>query len=706
MTIDEIFEGLATLERWVPYKLTYNAKREKFDKIPHNGVHGLKTIDPKDWTTLVNAIQIVNEQYGISGVGFVMTDSPDIEGLTLIGFDYDDVDKTFSPPIDTYAEVSPSKTGVRQFAWAPTEWVAKYQDTLNCKPPGCAHAEIYIGTAPRFLTVTFDSINSKDIAILAPKDLKLIEAWGMHVRDPEPEEQKPFVDTAGVVLDLSKFKLTPDQKRLVKGAEGIDRSTIFMGLLINLLDSGASQEDVLATVAHTPALWQYLLDHRSGNADRAMEFAKSEITNAFSKSLTGKKAALIGYNAKWKVIEEKPKANDLKFPMEIYEKAPGLVGDIARWILAASYVPREEFAYAAALAMVSCMVGPSCTHGAGSRSGKLNMYLCLVGGTGTGKTEAIGGMTLLLNETDAKDCILDFPASEAALRRQLNITPNILLKVDELAHKLDGMKDNSNGSSMGRAILEAYDGERMPPKVYADSKNSLPAVENPFVQILGGTTDKVWEVVKMSHMEDGTLNRFVFVCLEEEPEYRFNVEPNGKVPKKLKDKLNNFWRAGKMDDLVGDMPGFGRHITYAEDVKAAITALNRISWELQQKEYGSLYPRYVQNTMKIASILAIGDDRKEVAMRDFEQAQKFMKWSITNTASKVGANMASTNFERLEKRLLKYLSKSGGKARVRDAYKFMHIYRREMDELMATMTLSGLIDTDVEPSGMEWLVLL
>jgi hypothetical protein len=161
-----------------------------------------------------------------------------------------------------------------------------------------------------------------------------------------------------------------------------------------------------------------------------------------------------------------------------------------------------------------------------------------------------------------------------------------------------------------------------------------------------------------------------------------------------------------MDDLVGDMPGFGRHITYAEDVKAAITALNRISWELQQKEYGSLYPRYVQNTMKIASILAIGDDRKEVAMRDFEQAQKFMKWSITNTASKVGANMASTNFERLEKRLLKYLSKSGGKARVRDAYKFMHIYRREMDELMATMTLSGLIDTDVEPSGMEWLVLL
>lgn len=705
MTIDEIFQGLASLERWVPYKITFNPKRGKFDKIPHNGRHGLSTADSKDWADLVSALDTVGEQYGLSGVGYVMTGGTELDGLTLVGFDFDDVTDDWVPPFKTYAERSPSKKGARMFAWAPTAWAKQFQDTLECKPKNCAHCEVYLGTAPRFLTVTFDTILAEEISILKGSDLLAIEAWGMNAYvEPTPiTERGP--DVAGKVLDLTKFKLTADQKHLANGTGKIDRSNIVMGFIIALIDGGASQEDVLATMVQTKPLWQYLMDHRNNDEDKALKFARDEITRAYPKSMTGKREALVGFNSKWKVVEPKAKPDDMRFPMEVFDEAPGLVGDIAHWILGASYVPREEFAYAAALSTVACMVGPNCTHGSGTRHGKLNMYFTLVGGTGTGKTEAIGGVSMLLAETDAKDAILDFPASEAALRRQLTLTPNLLLKVDELAHKLDGMKDNTNGSSMGRAILEAYDGERMPPKVYADSKNSLPAVDNPFVQILGGTTDKVWDVVKMSHMEDGTLNRFVFVCLVDEPEYRFNPEPNGIVPKELKDKLNIFWRTGKRDDLMGDVKGFGRHISYAPDVKQAIADLNRASWELQQGDLGSLYPRYVQNTMKIAAIITVGDGRKVVKMRDFEQAQKFMKWSITNTAKKVGARMASTNYERLEKRLMAKLVKCGGRLSMREAYKFMHIYRREMEELTATLTLSGQIDLDVEPSGVEWIIL-
>lgn len=707
MKVEDIFQGLASLPRWVPYRLTYNPKREKHDKIPHNGRNGLSTKEPADWSDLISAVTVVKDQYGLSGVGFVLTGGVEFDGLTLAGFDFDDITPEWTPPFKTYAEKSPSKKGARMFAWVPTSWAVQFQDTLDCKPKNCEHCEIYLGSAPRFLTVTFDNINAEEIATLDKIDLQTIESWGMHEYVKPTPVPQPGPDVAGQALDLSQFKLTKDQKHLVEGTGDIDRSKTVMGFLIKLFDDGkAKQEDVYATMVKEPALWQYCLSHRNDNEDKALKFAKEEVTRAYRDSMTGKREALIGFNSKWKVIEPVTKKSDLKFPMEVFDEAPGLVGDIAHWILGASYVPREEYAYAAALSMVACLVGPYCTHGTGSRHGKLNLYLTLVGGTGTGKTEAISGMGMLLNETDAKDCILDFPASEAALRRQLTLTPNIILKVDELAHKLDGMKDNTNGSSMGRAILEAYDGQRMPPKVYADSKNSLPAVENPFVQILGGTTDKVWEVVKMSHMEDGTLNRFVFVSLTENPEYRFNAEPDGVVPKRLKDKLNAFWRAGRMSDLVGDVPGYNRHITYDDRVKEAIEALNRDSWELQQQEFGSLYPRYVQNTMKVAAIIAAGDGRNVVSLEDFVQAQKFMKWSITNTAKKVGAHMAGSNFERLEKRLLAKLAKEGGRLQMREAYKFMHIYRREMDELTATMTLSGLIDIDVEEGGTEWVILL
>jgi len=707
MNNDEIFQGLASFKRWVPFKITFNPKRGKYDKIPHNGRNGISTAEPDQWMDLVSAVNVVNEQYGISGVGFVMTGGIELEGWTLVGFDFDDVTPEWKQPFKTYAEKSPSKTGIRMFAWVPSDWAKQFQDTLDTTPPGCAHCEIYLGTAPRFLTVTFEENNATPISTLTGKDLLTIESWGMHLYEaPKPVSTLPTFDVPGQPLDLTnkKFKFTKDQQHLVMGTGDIDRSKVMMGFLVKLIDFGITREDILATMLTDKALLQYLMDHRNNNEDKAVEFAKEEIDRAYGKSIKGKREALIGFNEKWKVVEKAPKKDDLSFPMELYTKAPGLVGDIAKWIMGVSYTPREEFAYAAALSMVACLVGPYCTHG--SRNGKLNLYIALVGETGTGKNEAIDGMGLLLSSTDAMDCMSDFPASEAALRRQLNITPNILIRIDELAHKFQGMADNSSGSSMGRAILEAYNAVRMPPKPYADGNKSLPAVENPFVQILGGTTDKVWDVLKSSHLDDGTLNRFIFVCLQDDPPYSYNPKPNANVPKILKDKLNTFWRAGKMSDLIGDMPGFGRHITYSADVEIAAEELNHAAWLLQKGEFGNLYSRYVQSTMKIASILAIGDGRDVVGIKDFEQAVKFMRWSATNTAKKVDAYMASTNYERLSKRLLAYLEKCGGRVPMRDAYKFMHIYRREMEELTSTLVLSGQIDMDVEEGGKEWLILL
>ena len=705
MTNDEIFQGLATLPKWVPYKMTYNPKREKWDKIPSNERHGLSSKNPDHWSDLTTAATAVAEQYGLSGVGYVMTGGTEFDGWTLVGFDFDDITEEWQPPFKSYAELSPSKKGARMFAWVPSAWAVQFQDTLDAKPGNCLHAEIYLGTAPRFLTVTFDNLNEEPIAELKGSDLLKIESWGMHLRE-EPKATKPSFQVDGDALDLSnpKFKLSKDQKHLIAGTGDIDRSNVMLGLLIKLLDAGITKEDVLATILTTEPLWQYCMSHRNENEDKAAIFAREEITRAWANSIAGKREALIGFNSKWKVVEPKPEPDDLSFPRELFDKAPGLVGEVARWIMGVSYTPREEFAYAAALSMVSCLVGPYCTHG--PRNGKLNLYIALVGGTGTGKNEAIDGMGMLLNVTDAKDCMLDFPASEAALRRQLTITPNVLLRVDELAHKLEGMSDTGNGSAMGRAILEAYNAVRMPPKVYADDKKTLPAVENPFVQILGGTTDKVWDVLKSSQIDDGTLNRFIFVCLPDEPEYRYNPEPDPTVPKPLKDKLNAFWRQGKMDDLIGDMPGYGRHIKYDDDVKKAAEELNHAAWLLQQGEYGNLYPRYVQSTMKVAAILAIGAGRMNVNMVDFEHAQKFMKWSVTNTAQKVGAFMAGSNFERLEKRLLAKLAKSGGRMQMRDAYRFMHISTKEMEGLTNTLVLSELVDIDVEESGKEWLILL
>lgn len=716
MEIADVFAELSVLPRWVPYKLVWSAKREKYDKIPHNGRHGISTADPTQWTPLVDAIELA-KRHMISGVGFVMTAGVIAGDWKLMGMDFDGVDfDNFSLPFSTYAEKSPSGTGVRCFAWVPVSWAENLHDALNIPYDSSKHLEIYLGSAPRFLTVTFDVLNPKPIARI--DDVEMLDWYKQWLATPEPATPPPLAapEKLGEAVYLPGFNLTDNERALIEGREGIDRSDTLHGLLIKLIDGGTSQEDALATLSATPALWQYCLDHRHNNSLRALQFAQNEIARAYERSDRKKRDLLVGYNTKWELPEiiaksarpATPEPN--AFPMHLFDNAPGLVGEIAHWILKASYAPREEFAFASALSAVSCLIGPYCTQG--SRDGKLNMYLTLVGDTGTGKNEAIDVMALLLSATEARDCIMDFPASEAAMRRQLNVTPNMLLRVDELAHKLESMKNSANGSSLGRAVLEAYNGARMPPKVYADEKKTLPPVDNPFVQILGGTTDKVWDVVKTSHMEDGTLNRFMFVCLPKDPPYRRCLQPDARIDKAFKDRLNAFWRAGKRFDLMGvdstsDNPiPIGRKVSYGPGVEKAIELLDKEAWEKQQSEYGSLYSRVVQNTLKVAGVFAVGDSRLVITLQDFKAAREFVEWSIANTHYKITQRMADTHFEKIIKKLMQKLIDSQGKLSVRDAYKYMHISRREMEEVTATMVLSGDVEIYADPhSKKEWLVL-
>lgn len=396
------------------------------------------------------------------------------------------------------------------------------------------------------------------------------------------------------------------------------------------------------------------------------------------------------------------------FPtMELFDNAPGLVGEVARWIMNASYVPRKEFAYACALSMVSTLIGPYCVQG--TRHGKLNLYLTLVGGTGTGKNEAFDTMGMLLSATEAKNAVISMPASEAAMRRRLNKSPNILIRIDELAHKFESMQNNPNGASLFHIILEAYNGARMPPMDYADEKKSLPAVENPYVQIISGTTDKVWDVLKKANMDDGTLNRFIFVCLHDEPEYSHNSKPCADVSKELKDRINKFWHEGKRYDLVGYMPpGFGRQIGFAEGVEEAINKLDRTQWDMQQanKEFAGLYNRYVQNTVKIACILAISDGRLKVEMADFEQAKAFMGWCLENTYQKCNARLGGNEFDKLCKAFMAVFDTKKWKGKDVPYYEFANnsrIWKKSEDwrrkSAITVLTKDRLIQEVEMPKG-------
>lgn len=292
-----IFDDLTEFKRWVSYTLRYDPKREKFDKVPHNGHRGLSTSNINDWMTINDAAETA-EANGLSGIGFVLTGGVERAGWQLVGMDFDDVNfEKFKLPIKTYMERSPSKKGIRAFVWVPAPWAKRFKDTV-IKCAHCRHGEIYFGSAARFLTITFDAINEEQIAELTKNDLLALEKWKLNSATTNTVLDKE-IQGIGKVVDFSTVSLNQDQKQLIRGSTDIDRSAVLHGLLIKLIDERYSRDDIIATVTNTPALWNYCLEHREDNPVKALKFAQDEFRNAYSKSMVGMRNSLIGFSANW-----------------------------------------------------------------------------------------------------------------------------------------------------------------------------------------------------------------------------------------------------------------------------------------------------------------------------------------------------------------------------------------------------------------------
>lgn len=315
MNITDVFLELAAPPRWVPFIKAWNPKREAYDKIPHNGARKLSTKEPRDWLPLIEALEVA-KVHGLSGVGFVMTGGVIQGDWQLVGFDFDDVTGPIEllARMDSYIEISPSGRGIRAFVWVPASWAKRFKDSTKILLPNCGHAEIYLGSSPRFLTVTFQGWGGRTpIAELDETVLTPLEKLLQPADSPTAEvTELPICDNG---TPIAMTDLSPDQQHLINGTGAINRSNILLGLLIKLIDSGHKQEDVFATLTQTPALWLYLLDHRNNNPEKAMQFANEELARAFKKSTAGKLAALFA-NPFWKVVEAAEEVKDPDAPPE------------------------------------------------------------------------------------------------------------------------------------------------------------------------------------------------------------------------------------------------------------------------------------------------------------------------------------------------------------------------------------------------------
>lgn len=182
------------------------------------------------------------------------------------------------------------------------------------------------------------------------------------------------------------------------------------------------------------------------------------------------------------VLKAAPVVNDLPSLPEFNEKLvteeeaifslqypPGLVGDIAEYIFQSSRMPNKAFAIAGALIIVSYLNSNKAYVGGSDTA--LNLFICLVGDTGSGKEDPRKAIKRLIDSVrnmSRGESIHESIASGAALLRSLEGNPSTLILIDEFGiylqtalsdrgsiHQKDLIKDLMTLYGLGRSFLQA-----------------------------------------------------------------------------------------------------------------------------------------------------------------------------------------------------------------------------------------------------------
>lgn len=207
-------------------------------------------------------------------------------------------------------------------------------------------------------------------------------------------------------------------------------------------------------------------------------------------------------------------ASDVTFP-------PGLVGEVAKYVLSASTRPVPEIALATAIAVVAGIVGRNYNI---SNTG-LNQYLLLLAKTGTGKESVQSTVDRLFVEVQKA-----IPAAERfvgpahfasgqALVKSFQERPCFMSVLGEFGHRMQAMahpRANSAEKTLMAAILDIFGksgwGQMLRPSVYSDRDKNTEMVHAPALTLLGeAEPESFFAALDESTVASGFLPRFLVI---------------------------------------------------------------------------------------------------------------------------------------------------------------------------------------------------
>lgn len=358
-----------------------------------------------------------------------------------------------------------------------------------------------------------------------------------------------------------------------------------------------------------------------------------------------------------------------------FEQQPGLMGDISKWIFSTARAPVAEFAIIASIAFLSAFYGRRYVTPTGAG---LNLYLIGIAGPGFGKdhprkcVEEIGHgaqFSWLIGPNEV--------TSDSAIEKVLRKRPCFVMPWDEIGVMLQGVSGRQSQSwtrSIRKALLELYSRSTgiWTGKEHADSKtdSSGDPVFCPTVSVLGmSTPTEFYAGITEQNLQDGMIARMTIITAKDRPE-RGDTRPLLNVPPALVAALKSAYAAApRGGNLAGPADRDPKRkpvmapAEWGEGARAHWQNYER--WQLdlidEKPEQEGIVGRAAEQTIKIATIRAIARSPSApvVTVEDVEYGWALVQQSLDTIEDGVTRHMASSEFERLWKRLLEVIKQEG-----------------------------------------------
>ena len=382
----------------------------------------------------------------------------------------------------------------------------------------------------------------------------------------------------------------------------------------------------------------------------------------------------------WESEEEEeevaPRKKSAEIPSEILEP-PGLVGDIARWIIDTAPCYQPLFAVGAALTLCGALFGRKVKDEYDTRT---NIYGLCIGQSSSGKDypqKAIMRILAAVGEA-AEKMIAKEVTSDAAIMSALSLFPTRLFVWDEVGHFFTNMKGGKDGSYMktirpmllqlySSANLDKFKGKQMA------SKEEAASVEFPHVCIWGATSpDILYSDMTKGEITDGFIGRFLtFVSPTRPLPVRRKISS---VPQHIIDTVAN-WTMRVIPAPEGTS-AFDAHLKQHQMIvpttAAASDALDEFRRECHEKMNeddaqsdvtNNLWSKAAEIAGRVALTIACGRsyDAPEVTKSDVAYAVKLVKYCVSTFADSIRDNIAETPWGKVNLQILNYIKRSGRK---------------------------------------------